>query len=100
MQARRKAAGLPAALVTFVAIRSKNRENAPDFLFPDFIFILFMSNQKNSGQLSWVSDPIQHRSFSFALKLIICSFTLIFAAQIFRRWLPFSRRRLIYTGTN
>ena len=40
-QAIMKAAGFPEALVTFVAILSKKRENFFDFLVLCFMFLLF-----------------------------------------------------------
>jgi len=42
-QAIIKAAGLPEAFVTFVAIWSKNKANLFDFFLFDFIFVIFLT---------------------------------------------------------
>jgi hypothetical protein len=47
-QARMNAAGLPDAFVTFVAIWSKIRANLFDFLFFDFIFMIFLNTSRKT----------------------------------------------------
>jgi len=47
-QAKMNVTGLPDAFVTFVAIWSKNKANFFDFLFFDFIFVVFLNTGRKT----------------------------------------------------
>ncbi len=77
-QAITNAAGFPDALVTFVAIWSKNKEKFFLFRFLAFMFFVSFKGEKLRPVLYKLK---KYHCAAVESKLKVCLFTLIFAAQ-------------------